>query len=161
MDEREATSIVALLQAAYPTPAWHASTIQLFVSELMPLPSGLLEEARRFVRLRQGEFAPSLASLLGALVEQADRIPSFPSAWAEMKSKADTGDYFTKEPPSFSHPVIDEFVRMLDWETFTRSDPNDGFFRGRAAELWERAVYARTNQVLGNLQLMSGRKALP
>lgn len=146
MKSSDARELVALVQAAFPRQPWPAETVALFSDELARLPDRehATRAIRSMIRERTSEWAPSIAEILRAVVDEMDESPSFSSAWAEMEAKASDGDYFKPNvPPAFSHPAITRLAALIGWQNFTDSSEGDTYFRHTAERIYADVVEHR------------------
>lgn len=152
MNLSDAVDLVADVQAAYPRQPWPDETVNLYASELarLPLePEPAVAAIRAMIRSRTSEWAPTIGEIVQYLVAQADAAPSFDEAWAEMVSKASSGNYFRPdEAPVMSHPAVDALARLIGWSTFRTASVADDFFRRQAAKVYAGVLEDRTRVAL-------------
>lgn len=162
MTFEEARRIVLRVALNWPTPEWDQDSLEFWMRSFMRLPAPGAEAAiEAFVQTRQSTFRPVLAEALSAVVMRLDEMPGFEQAWAEMSSRAGSGNYFApSEPPVMSHPLINDFARALGWERFRMSDSGDVFYLAQARKVFDSLTVRRSNELIEHPELLGAHVVL-
>lgn len=115
---------VAMVAAAYPTPAWAPPTLRAYAAMLDDLDAVALEAAAT-TWIKTHTERPSIADLRKAVAATQATAAASPyldpdEAWALVVASFTTvGGY---RPFPATHPLVAEVVRAIGWETLCRSD---------------------------------------
>lgn len=120
MTRDEALEIISVLTAAYPQANLSKETGSLYVRFLIDL-SFEIGQAAVLDLISKNKWFPSISELREAANKiLPNEIPSVEQAWAEVEEAFHTvGSYIF---PSFSHPLIEQAVRTLNWRKLCLSD---------------------------------------
>jgi hypothetical protein len=141
VNRRGAGFVVGLLVAAYPSPEWPPSTVELYSTELERLPFedvAVGESVRGLIRGRVSGYRPSPGEVVRYVVGNLVAVPTFEEAWAEMRARASEGPYDRPDvPPGFSHPLVEALALAVGWRAFTGSRIGDTYFESAARQAFE------------------------
>ena len=117
MTELEATKIVAMLTAAYPSWKPTKEGLQLYAKLLEPFDAEAANRTVMEILYSPREFAPPIGVLAEAIavsrLKQVGQYLSPEEAWAEVRDRIHYVGFYRK--PSFSSPALTRAVQAMDW----------------------------------------------
>lgn len=126
MTKGEAFKLVAILSAAFPTPAWPQQTLEVYRDMIADLDAGAASAAVRAWVLANRE-RPSVADIRDATRKQLDAAGITPhevdpdEAWGfVVRCMSSIGSY--RPFPADKYPEVAAIVQRMGWETLCRSD---------------------------------------
>jgi hypothetical protein len=126
MTDTEALKCVALLAAAYPTPAWSDETIEIYTKLMVDLDAEATQAA--VVRwVESHDDRPSIAAIRESVRAELARAGAVPTsmepdeAWGLlMRAFARVGSH--RPFPAHRWPLLGEVVARMGWENLCRSE---------------------------------------
>lgn len=110
------------------TPA----SLAVYIEDLEDLPLDLTVQAIRVCRREQTDFFPTIGKIRSLVIETAAGIPSVEAAEADVRRTIK--NYRQGEGYAFSHPLITEAVKAVDWYLLRTDDK--GFAWKRLKEVY-------------------------
>jgi len=123
MEIREFSKIVYFVAAAYPSFTVKQDMLEAYHAILGDLEPGLLKAAALQLASEKRAFFPSAGELRTAafdLLERGSGVPTASEAWGEVKLQIGAVGYVGT--PEFSHPLIDQAVRIIGWRDLCMSN---------------------------------------
>lgn len=143
MTEAEARRTVALIVAAFPTPAWAEETIRLYARQLLDLDYGAGRLAvEEIIRTRTNDRAPSIGVIRRLVVcrdarEAGTILLPAEEAWGFLRATITKVGYMREFPSTY--PLVKRVVDRLGWQNLCQST-NQAADRARFLELYRELV---------------------
>ena len=120
MTPAEIAKIIAVVQAAWPDQTWDDQTIHVYGIGLEDIPYPAASQAVSML-IKRSRFCPRPSEIREVATEQlAATIPTVDAALSELHTALIA--YWPHQTPTFSHPLIDQAVRVIGWRQISESE---------------------------------------